>query len=275
MKRVSRIPGNPSLRLRKSWLRICCSLRVSPAPLSLHSSPCSSRVAPRIPSRSRSHCKPRRRALVRENRFAGLERWKFLEVVHFLPVLIYFSLSPFSCGLSMFLFDIEAACGFVVAAIFALGVLFMRPRPLSPLCVTLHHSMDRRLACFPHRRTFSALMGSYLDSSLLYLTSSSQPWDRPFACLLQSQLKYRATARSLQCSSPRGHPYDEAHPKTSNLYCHIPWVYYITGYQTGRDVCGDSNSLVLRLPPSPLSFSSDQRVHALHVDPVFRCVWYS
>jgi Family of unknown function (DUF6535) len=66
----------------------------------------------------------RRRALVREYRYLGLEGWKFLEIVHFLPVLIYLSLLLFFCGLSLFLLDIETACGFVIAAIFALGVLF-------------------------------------------------------------------------------------------------------------------------------------------------------
>jgi hypothetical protein len=68
--------------------------------------------------------KPRRRALVREYRYLGLERWKFLEIVHFLPALIYLSLLLFFCGLILLLLDIEAACGFVIAIIFALGILF-------------------------------------------------------------------------------------------------------------------------------------------------------
>ena len=38
--------------------------------------------------------KLRQRALVREYRYLGLERWKLLEIIHFLPVLIYCSLFP-------------------------------------------------------------------------------------------------------------------------------------------------------------------------------------
>ena len=68
--------------------------------------------------------KPRRRALVREYRYLGLERWKFVEIVHFLPALIYLSLFLFFCGLSLFLFDVEKACSLVVATFFALGALF-------------------------------------------------------------------------------------------------------------------------------------------------------
>ena len=68
--------------------------------------------------------KSRHRALVREYRYLGLERWKLLEMTHFLPALIYFSLFLFFFGVTLFLLDIKATCGSVIAAIFALGVLF-------------------------------------------------------------------------------------------------------------------------------------------------------
>ena len=68
--------------------------------------------------------KPRRRALVRELRYLGLERWKFLEIIHFLPILIYHSLLLFFCGLSLLLLEVEPTCGLIIATIFALGILF-------------------------------------------------------------------------------------------------------------------------------------------------------
>ena len=123
--------------------------------------------------------KPRRRALVREYRFSGLERWKFLEVVHFLPGLIHLSLFLFFCGLSLFLLDIEAACGFVVAAIFALGVLFyVVTTAIAALCdsAPFRSPLSRALGRQFRRLHFVLLNGSTLwRSCLIRMANTDYP----------------------------------------------------------------------------------------------------
>jgi len=66
----------------------------------------------------------RRRAIVREYRVQGIERWKLSQIINFLPGLIYLSLLIFFVGLFIFLFDIQKASAIATLAIFALGVLF-------------------------------------------------------------------------------------------------------------------------------------------------------
>ena len=124
--------------------------------------------------------KPRRRALVREYRFSGLQQWKFLELVHFLPALIYLSLFLFFCGLSLFLLDIEAACGFVVAAIFALGVLFYAATTaIAAFCDSApFRSPLSRLLGYQFRRLHSILLdGTTLwQFCLIRVANIDYPW---------------------------------------------------------------------------------------------------
>jgi hypothetical protein len=64
------------------------------------------------------------RAVAREYRTQGLERYKFPEIVAFLPLLIYISLFLFSCGLTVFLFSIHRPSALTIAVIMGVVVLF-------------------------------------------------------------------------------------------------------------------------------------------------------
>jgi hypothetical protein len=64
------------------------------------------------------------RAVVREYRTQGLERYKLPEIIALLPLLIYISLFLFSCGLAVFLFSIHRPSALTVAVVMGVGVLF-------------------------------------------------------------------------------------------------------------------------------------------------------
>lgn len=129
--------------------------------------------------------KPRRRALVREYRYLGLERWKLLEVIHFLPGLIYSSLFLFFCGLSLFLLDIKATCGSVIAAIFALGVLFY----ITTIVIATFDDSA------PFRSPFSRALGYHLRRLHSALHRDTTLWQH---CLAKSaNTAYLPTIRAL------------------------------------------------------------------------------
>ena len=129
--------------------------------------------------------KPRRRALVREYRYLGLERWKLLKMIHLLPSLIYFSLFLFFCGLSLFLLDIKAACGSVIAAIFALGVLFY-------IITTIIATFDDSA---PFRSPLSRALGHYFRRLHSALHRDATLWQRHFAISVNTG--YASTIRAL------------------------------------------------------------------------------
>jgi hypothetical protein len=64
------------------------------------------------------------RAIIREYRAQGFERYKLPQIVAFLPLLIYVSLFLFSCGLTVFLLSIHRPSAITIAVIMAVGVLF-------------------------------------------------------------------------------------------------------------------------------------------------------
>jgi hypothetical protein len=64
------------------------------------------------------------RAIIREYRAQGFERYKLPQIVAFLPLLIYLSMFLFLCGLTVFLLSIHRPSAIAIAVIMALGVLF-------------------------------------------------------------------------------------------------------------------------------------------------------
>ena len=63
------------------------------------------------------------RATVREYRAQGFERYKLPQIVAFLPLLIYASLSSFSCGLVILLLSIYPPIAFAIAVTIGAGAL--------------------------------------------------------------------------------------------------------------------------------------------------------
>jgi hypothetical protein len=128
---------------------------------------------------------PRHRALLREYRYLGLEQWKLLEMIHLLPTLIYLSLFLFFCGLSLFLLDIKATCGSVIAAIFALGVLFYIA---TAVIATLDDSA-------PFRSPLSRALSHHFRRLHSALHRDSTLWQRYLA--ISANTAYSSTIRAL------------------------------------------------------------------------------
>jgi hypothetical protein len=64
------------------------------------------------------------RAIVREYRTQGFERYKLPQIIALLPLLIYNSLFLFSCGLTVFLFSIHRSSALAIAVVMGVGVVF-------------------------------------------------------------------------------------------------------------------------------------------------------
>jgi len=67
---------------------------------------------------------PEHRAMTREFRYLGMERWKLPEMVGVLPLLIQISLLLFSIGLVLFLFHISKPSFGVTTAILGIGICY-------------------------------------------------------------------------------------------------------------------------------------------------------
>ena len=67
---------------------------------------------------------PEQRAKTREFRYLGMERWKLIEMVGILPLLIHLSLFLFAIGLVLFLSHLSEPSFGVTIAIFGIGVLY-------------------------------------------------------------------------------------------------------------------------------------------------------
>ena len=129
--------------------------------------------------------KPRHRALVREHRYLGLERWRFLEMIHFLRILIYQSLLLFFCGLSLFLLEVEATCGLILATIFALGILFY-------MVATLIAAFDDSA---PFRSPLSRVLSHHFRRLHSGLLKNTTLWQR---CLIKAtEAGYPSIVRTL------------------------------------------------------------------------------
>jgi hypothetical protein len=120
----------------------------------------------------RSSNVPEERARTREMRFQGLERWKLVEVVTLLPLLIQGSLSLFGVALLVLLFNLHRPTAYSTLVVFAAGVFVY-------VCTAVVSALDTNAP-------FTSPLSSTLQTLLRQFRSLSVP------STILSRLKWHA-----------------------------------------------------------------------------------
>ena len=120
---------------------------------------------------------PEQRAKTREFRYLRMERWKLLEMVGILPLLIQISLLLFSIGLVLFLFHISKPSFGITTAIFGIGVLYYAVTTSISVFVTsspFHSPLSRTLGkVYQHVHAYFCPSIGYFLSNAMDTTPST------------------------------------------------------------------------------------------------------